>query len=198
MRKSVYLSAVVIFLLLLGTNGFAAAPQWKIDPPHSGIHFDVQHIYSTVKGFFNEFDGKIEFDPANLKESRFDFAVKVKSVDTNNSKRDGHLQSGDFFDADKYPEMTFKSKSIAHKMGDQYEVEGVLTVKDVSQNVKIPFTFFGTKPHPANPKMEVAGFEARMDIDRLAYHVGDGKFYQMGVVGKDVKVLITVEATRDN
>jgi polyisoprenoid-binding protein YceI len=197
MKKIVYLSAVMAFMLLIGTNSLAAAPQWQIDPPHSNIYFGIHHIYSTVKGHFNAFDGMIEFDPANLKESRFDFKVKVDSIDTNNGKRDEHLQTADFFDVDQYPEMTFKSKSISHKTGDQYEVDGLLTIKDVSRSVKVPLTYFGTRQHPLNPKWVVAGFEARMTIDRLAYHVGGGKFFQMGAVGKDVKVLISVEATRE-
>ena len=197
MKKTVFLSAVMAFMLFIGTNSMAAAPQWKIDPPHANIYFGIHHIYATIKGHFNDFDGMIQFDPDNLKESRFDFTVKVGSIDTNNGKRDEHLQTADFFDVDKFPEMTFKSKSISHKKGDQYEVEGVLTIKDVSRDITVPFTYFGSRQHPLNPKWAVAGFEARMTIDRLAYHVGSGKFYQMGAVGKDVKVLISVEATRE-
>lgn len=197
MKRATSISYAIAFLLIFGTNCFAAAPEWKVDPAHSGIYFDINHIYSTVKGFFNEFEGVIAFDPANLKESRFDFKVKVKSINTNNSKRDADLQSGNFFEVDKYPEMTFKSSAITHTDGNQYAVEGKLTVKDVSKDIKIPFTFFGTKQHPLNPKLDVAGFEARMDIDRLAYHVGTEKFYQLGVLGKDVNVLVTIEASRD-
>lgn len=197
MKKTLYLSVVVAFILLMGTNAMAAAPQWKIDPPHANIYFGVHHIYSTIKGHFNDFDGTIRFDPDDLKDSRFDFKVKVDSIDTNNTERDKHLKTADFFDADQYPEMTFKSKSIAHKTGDQYEVDGILTVKDVSRTVKVPFTYSGSRQHPLNPKWIVAGFEARMTIDRLTYHVGSGKFYQMGAVGKEVKVLISMEATRE-
>lgn len=198
MKRNIYVIFILTLLFSVTTNSYAAAPQWKIDPAHSGIYFGVTHIYATVEGFFNEFEGLIEFDPANLKESRFDFSVTVKSINTNNSKRDGHLQSGDFFDVGKYPQMTFTSTSITHTSGDRYDVDGVLSIKDVSQNVTVPVTFFGTKPHPANPKLQVAGFEARMNIDRLAYHVGSGKFYQMGLVGKEVNVLISIEATREN
>ena len=197
MKKTVFFSAVMAFMLFIGTNSMAAAPQWQIDPPHSHIYFGIHHIYSTINGYFNDFDGMIQFDPDNLKESRFDFKVNVDSIDTNNGQRDEHLQSADFFDADKFPEMTFKSKSISHKSGDQYEVKGVMTIKDVSRDLTIPFTYFGSRQHPLNPKWVVAGFEARMTIDRLSYHVGTGKFYQMGAVGKEVKVLISVEATRE-
>lgn len=187
----------IIMILFTGTSGFAAAPEWKVDQAHSGIYFDIRHIYSTVQGHFNEYEGTIAFDPANLKESRFDFKVKVKSVDTNNAKRDSHLQSPDFFEVEKYPEMTFKSTAITHAGGNDYTVEGTLGVKDVQQNIKLPFTFFGSKQHPMNPKLDVAGFEARLDIDPQAYHVGLDKFYQAGVIGKKVNILISIEATRD-
>jgi polyisoprenoid-binding protein YceI len=197
MKKTVLLSAAMAFMLFIGTNSMAAAPQWKMDPPHSNIYFGIHHIYSTIKGRFDDFKGTIQFDPDNLKESRFDFKVRVDSINTDNGKRDEHLQTADFFDADKFPEMTFKSTSISHKAGNQYEVKGVLTIRDVSRDITVPFTYLGSRQHPLNPKWVVAGFEARMTIDRLAYHVGTGKFYQMGAIGKEVKVLISVEATRE-
>jgi polyisoprenoid-binding protein YceI len=197
MRKITYILYAIAFLLILSTNSYASAPQWKIDPAHSSIYFRISHIYSTVNGFFPEFKGEVRFDPSNLKESRFAFTVEVKSINTNNSKRDGHLLSDDFFSAKKYPEMTFESKSISHKEANQYAVEGVMKIKDVSKRVKLPFIFFGTKQHPFNPKQEVAGFEAQITVDRLAYQVGNGKFYEMGVVGKDVDVLISLEVLRE-
>ena len=92
--------------------------------------------------------------------------------------------------------MTFKSTAVEHVKDDQYLVKGKMTVKDVSKTVAVPFTFMSTKTHPFDYKSEVAGFEARMTIDRLDYHVGGGKFYDMGVVGKTVDVLITLEVTR--
>lgn len=197
MKKLVYFSLVLMIALGSGVPAIAAAPQWDVDPAHSGFYFSVNHIYSKVKGFFSDYSGTIYFDPADLKTSRFDFMVKVKSVDTQNSKRDGHLLSDEFFHSKKFPAMTFKSNSITHIKENQYTVNGVLTIKDVSTDVTVPFTFFGTKTHPFNPKQMVAGFEARLVIDRLAYHVGNGKFLKMGVVGKEVTILITLEATRN-
>ena len=197
MRRSIHISLIVVAVWMFALNAQASAPSWRIDEAHSGIYFGIQHIYSTVHGHFNEFDGEIRFDPDNLGQSRFDFTVTVKSINTNITKRDGHLLSDDFFDAKKYPKMTFKSTAIKHLNGNGYSVEGVLTVKEVSRTVTIPFTYFGSKPNPFNPKQLVAGFEARMTIDRMEYHVGNGKFLKMGVVGKDVTVTITIEATRN-
>lgn len=197
MRKALYFSFVVAAAVMFAVSAHAAAPSWSVDKAHSNIYFGVQHIYSTVKGMFNDFAGDIRFDPDNLGDSRFDFTVQVESIDTNITKRDNHLLSGDFFDAGKYPEMTFKSDAIDHLGGDKYSVVGTLTVKDVSRTITVPFTYFGTTANPFNPKQLVAGFEARMTIDRLQYHVGAGKFYDMGVVGKEVDILITIEAVRD-
>ena len=175
----------------------AAAPDWTVDKVHSGVYFDIQHIFATVRGSFDEFNAVIRFDPANLEESRFDFAVAVKSINTENAKRDHHLLSGDFFDVKQYPEMIFKSAAIKHLEGNRYAVTGTMTIKDVSRNVTVPFAYFGSKPNPFNPKQLVAGFQAGLTIDRLSYHVGSGQFLKMGVVGKNVTVLISIEATRD-
>jgi len=187
----------LVFLLLAGTTQ-AAGHRWQIDPAHSGIYFGVKHIYSTTNGFFEDFEGTVHFDPKDLEKSNFDFTVKVKSINTHNRKRDGHLRSDDFFSVGKYPDMTFKSTRIVHKEGNRYVVEGRLAVKDVVKNVGIPFVFFGSRAHPFNPKETVAGFEARFTIDRLAYHVGSGKFLKMGVVGRTVDIVILMEVTRSN
>lgn len=197
MRKSMHVIFIIVAVWMFAFNAHATVPEWTIDKAHSGIYFGIQHIYSTVKGSFDEFDGKIRFDPGNLDQSRFDFTVVIKSINTKNTKRDGHLLSGEFFDAKNYPEMTFRSSAVKHLEGERYAVTGTLAIKDVSQTVTIPFTYFGSKPNPFNPKQVVAGFEAPMTIDRIKYHVGNGKFLQMGVVGKDAKILISIEATRD-
>lgn len=187
---------VILFALAFTAQAHAAAPKWEIDPAHAGVYFSIDHIYSTTRGYFEEFKGTVMFSPEDLSDSRFDFEVAVKSINTGNTKRDGHLNSGDFFDSKKYPAMSFKSSAVKHVRDNQYVVEGKMTVKDVSKIVSVPFTLLGVKTHPFDDKKEVAGLEARLTIDRLAYHVGGGKFYDMGVVGKDVDVLITLEVTR--
>lgn len=190
---------IVIISMVLGVSGMAYSetPKWKIDPAHAGIYFSIDHIFSKVKGHFNDFDAEIYFDPNNLEQSRADFSVKVDSIDTNNTKRDGHLQSDDFFSAKNYPDMHFESSVVTHMRDNLYTLEGTMTIKDVSRNVKLPFKFLGTKPNPFNPKQEVAGFELNMTIDRFDYNVGSGKFLDLGVVGKYVDVLITLEVTRN-
>ncbi len=196
MKKSLKIMAVVLFTLTFVMQAHGAGSDWKLDPAHAGIYFEIDHIYSATRGYFEEFDGKVTFDPDNLDGSSFDFKVAVDSINTGNSKRDGHLEGNEFFDARKFPVMTFKSTNVKKGKGGQYVVEGTLTVKDVSKTVSVPFTFFGIKQSPFDEGLVVAGFEARLVIDRLEYTVGTGKFYEMGAIGKDVDVLISFEATQ--
>lgn len=186
----------VLLVLIFSAPAIAAAQKWELDYAHSSIYFGIDHIYSTVRGYFKAFAGTVVFSPDDLAGSRFDFEVEVKSIDTGNSKRDNHLNSGDFFDSKKYPKMTFKSSAVKHVKDNQYVVEGEMTVKDVTKSISVPFVFLGVKDFPFDNKKEVAGLEAQLTIDRLAYHVGGGKYYDMGTIGKEVDVLITLEVTR--
>ena len=197
MKKTITIALFFVTAWIFAANADAVSSEWTIDKAHSSLYFSIRHIYATVRGSFDDFDGKIRFDPVHLGQNRFDFTVNVKSINTNNPKRDEHLLSAEFFEAQKYPEMNFRSSSIKHLEGDRYTVEGTLTIRDVSQTVIIPFTYLGSRTNPFNPKQLVAGFQARLTIDRIAYHVGSGKYFQMGALGKDVRVLITIEATQD-
>jgi len=189
----------VLFLLLFVVMApfQAAAQQWRLDTAHTNFFFDVKHTYATVRGQFMEYAGDVYFDPENPEKSRFDFAIKVNSVDTKIGKRDTHLRSPDFFDAAKYPLMTFKSSRVIRGGDNTYIVEGILTIKDVSRRLALEFIYQGQKENPLKPGEIVAGLDTRLTIDRLEYHVGDGKFYKMGVVDKDVDILFTLELLRD-
>ncbi len=196
MKKSIKSAILIICAIFMISHAHAAAPEWKIDFDHTGLYFTIDHIYSVVRGHFDKFEGTVMFSPDDLANSRFDFEVEVESVNTNNSKRDRHLNSADFFDSKKFPTMSFKSRAVKHVKDNQYTVEGTLTIKDVSKELSVPFTFFGIKDFPFDEKSEVAGFEARMTLDRLAYNVGSGKYVDMGVVGQGVEVLISMEVLR--
>jgi polyisoprenoid-binding protein YceI len=123
--------------------------------------------------------------------------VKVKSINTNIRKRDDHLRSDEFFAVKEYPTMTFQTEKIRQVDGNRFEAEGKLTVRDITKKIVVPFTYFGMKENPLKPKQLVAGFEAKFTIDRLQYDLGPGKYYEMGVIGKDVDVTITLEVLRD-
>lgn len=185
------ITAVMIF------SSPALAYDWAVDKDHTEIRFEVNHILTGVSGRFNEFKGEIHFDPDRPETGKFDFTVKVDSVDTANGKRDNHLRSKDFFDAGAFPEMKFRSTGISHIQGDRYALDGKMTIKGVSKDIRIEFTFLAPKPHPFEKKKNVAGFTTQFTLNRLDYSVGDGKFLKMGVVGKEVDVEIAMEALTD-
>ena len=187
---------IVLSLILLGQTQLMAH-EWKADPVHTGILFEIKHVYSTVRGHFSNFTVDVFFDPDNLEKSKCDFIVKVDSINTNNGKRDKHLRSDDFFAASKYPVMTFKTSRVSHAGGNKYTLEGKMTIKDVTKDMVLEFIYWGQKENPFKKNQMVAGFDTRFKINRLDYHVGDGKLYKMGVVGKDVDILITLEVLRD-
>lgn len=188
-----FFAVTAITTMVWASSAFSAAPIWNLDKAHSGIYFSVDHIFSKVNGHFNEFSTDISFDPADLEGSKFDFEIQVSSIDTNIGKRDKHLQSADFFDAAAYPVMTFKSSKISDKGNGMYDVAGTLTIREKGYDLTLPLKLEGVKEHPAKKGTDVAGFNGRVSIDRLDHGVGSGKFYDMGVVGKDVDIFVTLE-----
>ena len=196
MKKALF-SLTLAVLLLFGQNASAAARAWELDTDHSNVYFSIEHIYAKVQGRFAAIAATVHFDPANLKESRFDFEIKVDSIDTGIKQRDDHLRSADFFASSDHPLITFTSNAVTAAGEGVYQVAGTLTVKGKSRDLVLPLTFAGVKDHPATPGKQVAGFNGRLSVDRLALGVGDGKFYKMGLLGKDVDVLVTLELLAD-
>ncbi len=194
MKRFNIFTITLVFLVLAGQTVVAAARDWQLDKAHSNFYFSVDHIFSRIHGHFNDFSGEVKFDPKNLAESSFYFEIKTDSIDTNIAKRDKHLQSGDFFDTAKFPVMTFKSTKITEVGNHMYEVLGKFTVKGEAYDLTLPLTLAGVKGHPAVKDKEVIGFNGGVTIDRLAYKIGTGKFADMGVVGKDVEILVSLEA----
>ncbi len=198
MKKYSLITAIALIMICLSVKpSGAAAVKWDFDTAHSRFYFTIDHIFSKVIGHFEDFSGTFLFDPEDLEASRMNIEIKVKSINTNIRKRDNHLRSDDFFAVSTYPLITFKSRGITHKGGNVYEVEGDFTIKDVTKTIVLPLTYFGTKDNPVKEGQVVAGFETRFTIDRFDYHVGTGKFYKMGVAGKDVDMLVSLEMLRD-
>ena len=197
MKKLNFVGISIILLVFIVQNAYGAAHEWELDKAHSNIYFSIDHIYAKIQGHFNEFNAKVNFDPADLQSSRFTFEIKADSIDTGIDKRDKDLQSANFFDAGKYPLITFESKSIADVGGGVYLVAGNLTVKGKTYDLTLPLKFAGIKEHPAAPGKKVIGFNGKITLDRLSLNIGDEKFYKMGIIGKDVEVLVTVEALSD-
>ncbi len=193
MIKTVFfLLAVILF------SGFAqAAPvEWNIDKAHSNFYFDIRHIFSTIRGSFDGFNGKILIDTERPEASSVTFDIEVKSVYTGINQRDNHLRTKDFFDASKFPLMKFRSKEIKSIGDNKYLMTGDFTIKDVTKTIEVPFVYLGVKDNPSKQGELVSGFDAEFTIDRLAYNVGDGSFYRLGLIDKDVKIFISLELLR--
>jgi polyisoprenoid-binding protein YceI len=195
-----FASSLVLALLLSALSPLAAvipaqaaARAWELDAAHSNVYFAIDHIYAKIRGRFADLSGTIAFDPANLKESRIALTIKVDSIETGIGKRDKHLRSPDFFDSGTYPTITFVSTAITPADNGTFLVKGELTVKGVPHATTLPLTFSGPKEHPAVAGKQVAGLNGALTVDRLALNVGDGSFYQQGLIGKDVEVLVTLE-----
>lgn len=191
---------LMIFVLagsLSADKVHAEARTWELDKDHTFFYFTVDHIYSKVRGQFLDYSGTVRFDPENLADSRFEFTIAVKSVDTHNSRRDRHLRSDDFFDAGTYPKITFASTGITRTGADTFDVAGSFSLKGVAYDLVLPLSFAGITDNPMKEGQQVAGFNGSLTIDRLAYKVGSGKYYEMGVVGKDVDILVSMELLSD-
>lgn len=192
------LSVILAFLFSLITiqTANSATTAWDLDKAHSNFFFSVDHIYSKVQGYFTDFSGEVHFAPDMLEKSKFDFSIKVKSINTGIGKRDKHLLSKDFFNESEFPELKFVSSKVVQVEDSTYEVHGKFVVKDKSYDLILPLKLVGVKDHPMQKGQEVAGFNGVLTIDRLAYGIGTGKFADYGVVGTNVDIFISLEVLR--
>ncbi len=143
----------------------ALTGDYTIDPSHSSIGFTVRHAMVTnVRGSFGEHEGSLKLDGSNPADSTASIDVRIASVDTGIADRDGHLVSGDFFDAEKFPLMTFRSTSAEQLGGDKYRVTGDLTIKDVTRPLAIDLEFNGSATDVYGN--ERVGFEGGTEILR--------------------------------
>lgn len=125
-----------------------ATTKWVLDPTHSELQFKVKHLMiTTVTGSFKSFTAELETETEDFSDAKASFQAEVASIDTSNADRDGHLKTGDFFDAEKFPAITFESTSLV-KDGDDYKLTGNLTIKDVTKPVTMDVEFGGTAVDP--------------------------------------------------
>jgi len=171
----------------------AVKTNWLIDPTHSEVHFKVKHlVISTVTGTFKSFKGSMESENDDFQDAAIEFTLDVSSIDTNQEQRDGHLKSADFFDAEQFPKISFKSTSFK-KVGDDYELSGDLTLKNVSKSVKLNVEYGGrATDFYGNDK---AGFEVSGKISRKEFGLTWDGITEAGaiVVGDDIKLQINVQ-----
>lgn len=166
---------------------------WELDKSHSDVSFSVKHMMvSTVKGRFKSFDATIELDPAAVERSKVEATVDITSLDTQEEKRDGHLKSADFFDAENHPKMTFKSTKV-EKSGDDLEVVGDLTIRGTTKAVTLKGSLEGPAKDPWGGQRY--GFSLNGAIEREDFGLVWNVALETGgvLVGKTVKIHIEGE-----
>jgi polyisoprenoid-binding protein YceI len=180
--------------LLLPVLAAAEPAVYKVDPNHSGVSFTIRHFVTNVPGRFKDFNGVIKYDRQNPAASSVAFTVQAASIDTANDDRDEHLRSADFFDAQKFPTLTFTSTKVAAKDADTLDVTGELTLHGVTKTVTIPVEVLGTFK---GPRSEKAGFETSFTLNRKDYGIVWNRVFDAGpVLGDEVKVNVSIEADR--
>jgi len=168
--------------------------QWNVDVTHSNVGFSVRHMMiAKVKGNFTEIEGTLNGNPEDFANANIAFNIKTASIDTNNEDRDNHLRSGDFFDAEVNPNISFKSSSITEKGGNEYVITGDLTIKGETKEVSFDAEYLGTGQSPWG--VDVAAFEAKTKISREAFGLTWNQTLETGgvLVGDDIEISVEVQ-----
>lgn len=188
MLRRFKLSFAAVAILLVGTAG---AEVYQIDSEHSNVAFSIRHLVSRTSGQFNEFSGTINYEAKHPNKTQVEATIQVASIDTDNAKRDGHLKSGDFFDVEQFPTITFKSTKAEMKEGG-LQITGDFTLHGQTKTITLPIEVLGTGIHPYNQK-PVAGFATHTTLLRSDYGVNSWTD-AAGVLGDEVKISVTIEA----
>jgi len=171
--------------------------KWVIDPSHSKVSFKVKHLMiSNVLGNFKEFEGQASTDGDDFSTAEINFSLNTASIDTEMADRDGHLKSPDFFDAEKYPKITFSGKGMKDLGDEMYELTGDLTIKDVTKPITLTVEYGGIMTDPwGNVK---SGFSLSGKINRKDWGLNWNAALEAGgvLVGEDVKISGDIELAK--
>jgi polyisoprenoid-binding protein YceI len=190
MKNILILSALFLSI----TFNFAQTGKWGFDDSHAKVGFAVSHFgISETEGKFTKFDGTVLSDKSDFSDAKIDFTIDVNSINTENDQRDGHLKSPDFFDVAKYPNITFKSKSLKAVGKNKYKLTGDFTMHGVTKPITLDVVYRGTVVDPY--KNTKAGFRITGMIDRTIYGLSwNGKLAAGGLlVGNDVDLNVNIE-----
>ena len=190
MVQRIFLTTAILFTIL---NGVAAQTTWKADKAHSKIDFSVTHmVIAEVDGRFTDFDATLTASKDDLSDAKITATIKTGSITTDNDFRDKHLRSDDFFNADKYPEIKFKSTSIEKTGDNTYKITGDLTIRDTTKTVVLDTKYNGQVVAMGSTK---CAFKATTTINRFDYGVHWDKTIESGglVVGKNIDITLLME-----
>lgn len=188
---------IISLLSLVPALALATPTTWNLDPSHSQVGFGVKHlVISNVRGAFSKYEGKVVLDEADVTKSSVEATIDVNSLDTRVADRDAHLKSPDFFDAAKYPSMTFKSNKVAKAGQDKLKVTGDLSLHGVTRPVVLEVT---TTPEVKGMYGETRrGFSATTKISRKDFGLTWNKLIEAGpAVGDEVTIALDLEVVKD-
>ncbi|MCB0710748.1 MAG: YceI family protein [Ignavibacteriae bacterium] len=177
------------------TSTASVLSTWHVDTSHSQVGFKVRHLgFSKVKGTFQDFNVVVHFDGTDLASLETEVTIQAASIDTGNSDRDNHLRSGDFFEAETFPTLEFKSRSVTPHGEDEFDMEGDLTIHGVTKSVVLKGEFHG---HATDPwgNQRVA-FEARTRINRKDFDLTWNQVLETGglLVSEEVEITVDIQA----
>ncbi len=192
MSRSVTVSCIIALVLEFAPT--AHATNWKVDRSHTTVGFGVSHLFTSVQGRFDRFDGRIEFDPEKPEAAVVRATIDAASINTNNTKRDKHLRSDDFFDVEKYPTLSFEStRGVTEMKDNRGKLAGNLTIRGVTKPVVFDVIFRGQGKDPWGNLR--AGFVASLNINRKDYGLNWNEVLETGgwLVGDEVEIRIDAE-----
>ncbi|MEO8533366.1 MAG: YceI family protein [Flavobacterium sp.] len=169
---------------------------WVIDPVHSDVLFKIRHlVISTVTGSFRKFEGNIVSEGEDFNNAKVSFTIDVKSIDTNQPQRDGHLQSGDFFAAEEFPEITFESTSFVKKNDSEYNMSGNLTLRGVTRSIELNVAYGGSEDNGHGILKH--GFEVTGIVNRKEFGMTWNKLTDSGGLGlgEDIKLIANIQVS---
>ena len=185
---------LALFLLLGSPAVSAQAATYTVDPDHSSVSFKVKHLFSNVKGQFKKFEGTIDYEPGKPEAWKTSGTVDVATIDTNEAKRDKHLQSPDFFDVEKNPVIEFKSTGVKDATAEGAKLEGLLKMHGVEKPIVLDVTVNGVGKDPwGNVR---AAFSATTKINRKDFGMNWNQALDNGgiLVGENVEISLEIEA----
>jgi len=171
-----------------------AKETWVLDPTHSELQFKIKHLMiSTVTGQFNQFKATVETEGDDFATAKVHFQAEVSSISTNNEQRDAHLKNGDFFDAEKYPEIIFEGHKMEKKGDDEYKLYGNITMRGVSKQLVLDVEFGGITKDPWGNMR--TGFSVSGKINRYDFGMSFGAVSETGglLLGDEVKIHANVQ-----
>jgi polyisoprenoid-binding protein YceI len=189
MKNRLLVLTLAALALGLASRASAAVETYVADPAHSSVNFTIRHFFTNVPGRFTKFNASITVDRDNLEKSSAEATIEIASVKTEAPDRDAHLQKPEFFDAAKFPTMTFKSKSWKKTGEDTFDVTGDLTIKGVTKEAVLKVKSLGFGPG-MKPGSMLSGWEGKTLVHRSDF--GVSAFPK--VVGEEVEITINVEA----